>query len=211
MAINLSDLQDIDFTDIGTWPQWFKVAMTFVVFCGLVFAGYNFVVSDQIDELKKLQRQESQLRKVFLDRKAKAINLPLYREQLDEIERNFEIMLGQLPDKTEVPQLLIDITQAGLSRGLEFLRFEPKPTREGDFYVTLPINLTVRGGYHQLGGFVSDLAALPRIVSMGNISMEGKPSGILDVRAVIMTYRYQDEFGDADSKEKRERVRKVRN
>ncbi|MFT5110973.1 MAG: type IV pilus assembly protein PilO [Parasphingorhabdus sp.] len=209
MAIDFSELQDIDISDLSTWPQWFKVAMTFVVFFALIYAGYHFIVSAQLKELRQLEQQEKSLRQVFLDRKAKAINLPLYRQQLEEIERNFAIMVDQLPDKTEVPQLLIDITQAGLSRGLEFLRFKPNNTREGDFYETLPINLTVRGTYHQMGNFVSDLAALPRIVTMGNVIINGEPSGILNVRAVIRTYRYQDEFeirgGDSDA-----RVRKVR-
>ena len=210
MAIDFSELQDVDLTDLTTWPEWFKVAMTFVVFLALLYGGYHFLIGEQLRELNKLQVQEETLKKTFLDRKAKAINLPLYREQMIEIQRDFMVLIDQLPDKSEVPELLVDITQAGLSRGLEFLRFKPEATRDGDFYVTLPISLSVKGSFHQLGLFISDLATLPRIVTLGNLTVNGEPSGILNVSAEIKTYRYQDEFNDLKDTSENKRVRKVR-
>lgn len=193
MAINLSDLQDIDISDLDTWPQWFKVFGVFVVFAGILYGGYHFLISTQIEELDRLQREEQNLRTTFLDRKGKAINLPVYREQMEQMEETFGVLVDQLPDKTEVPQLLIDITQTGLARGLEFSLFRPQREQVGDFYSTLPIDLAVRGNYHQFGQFVSDLSALPRIVTLGNLSFQGQPNGQLSVSAVVRTYRYLDE------------------
>lgn len=193
MAISLSDLQDIDIADLSTWPQWFKVFGVLAVFAGILYAGYHFVVSTQIGELETLQREEQNLRTVFLDRKGKAINLPVYREQMERMEQTFGILVDQLPDRTEVPQLLVDITQAGLARGLEFSLFKPQREQVGDFYAILPIDLEVRGTYHEFGQFVSDIAALPRIVTLGNLNMQGQPNGNLAVSAVIKTYRYLDE------------------
>ncbi|GJL82402.1 MAG: type 4 fimbrial biogenesis protein PilO [marine bacterium B5-7] len=193
MAIDLSELRDIDIADIGSWPQWLKTIAVFAVFCGIVYAGYHFIVREQVEDLTRLETEEKNLRNVFLDRKAKAINLPVYREQMVEMEEMFGIMVDQLPDETEVPQLLDDITQAGLARGLELSRFKPLREQLGDFYSTLPFDLQVGGSYHQFGQFISDLAGLPRIVTMGNITMVGSPDGTLKVNAVVKTYRYLDD------------------
>ncbi len=209
MAINLSDLQDIDIADLSTWPQWFKSFAVLLVFGGILYAGYHFLVSVQLEELDRLEREEGNLRNVFLDRKGKAINLPVYREQLAEMEESFGILVNQLPDKTEVPQLLIDITQAGLARGLDFSLFKPQRERVGDFYATLPIDLRVSGTYHQFGQFVSDLSALPRIVTVGNLGMNGEPDGDLRVTAEIKTYRYLDE-NEATPTRNNQPVRTVR-
>ncbi len=209
MAINLSDLQEMDVADLSTWPQWFKAFVVMLVFGGILWAGYKFLVSTQIDELERLEREETNLRATFLDRKGKAINLPVYREQLTIMEESFGVLVDQLPDRTEVPQLLIDITQAGLARGLEFSLFKPQREQVGDFYATLPIDLSVRGTYHQFSQFVSDLAALPRIVTLGNLSMSGQPNGQLSVSAVVKTYRYLDE-PDAAASRNGKPVRTVR-
>lgn len=209
MAISLSDLQDIDIADLSTWPQWFKTVAVFVVFGGILYAGYHYVISTQIEELDRLEREEQNLRKTFLDRKGKAINLPVYREQMEKMQETFGVLVDQLPDKTEVPQLLIDVTQAGLARGLEFRLFKPQNEQVGDFYATLPIDLQVRGTYHQFGQFVSDLSALPRIVTLGNLSVQGQPNGSLGVSAVVKTYRYLDE-DEAGPTKGSETVRTVR-
>ena len=203
MAISLSDLQDIDVADLSTWPQWFKAFAVAVVFAGILYAGYHFLIDTQIKELARLEAEEQNLRTTFLDRKAKAINLPVYREQMAQMEETFGVLVDQLPDKTEVPQLLIDImidiTQAGLARGLEFSLFKPQREQVGDFYATLPIDLVVRGTFHQFGMFISDLSALPRIVTLGNLGIQGQPSGELSVTAVVKTYRYLDEEESAPS------------
>ena len=109
MAISLSDLQDIDVADLSTWPQWFKAFAVAVVFAGILYAGYHFLIDTQIKELARLEAEEQNLRTTFLDRKAKAINLPVYREQMAQMEETFGVLVDQLPDKTEVPQLLIDM------------------------------------------------------------------------------------------------------
>ncbi len=208
MAINLSELQDIDIGDLDTWPSWFRVFVVLLVFGGILYAGWHFQVSHQVADLDRLQREETNLRNVYLDRKGKAINLPVYREQLEQIEENFSDMVEQLPDETEVPQLLVDITQAGLARGLEFAQFKPGREERGDFYSTLPVDLSVRGSYHQFGNFVSDLAGLSRIVNIGNFSMSGSPQGRLSVSAVVRTYRYLgDDFQPRTQGGKTTRVR----
>ena len=209
MAINLSDLQDVDIADLGTWPDWFKGFMVSFVFLGLLYAGYHFIVSAQLDDVDKLKRQESELKTTFLDRKSKAINLPAYRDQMEQMRTSFGVLVDQLPDKNEVPQLLIDITQAGLSQGLEFRTFKPGAEQVGGFYATLPIDLEVQGDYHQFGAFVSELAALPRIVTIGNLTLNGSRTGELSVRALVKTYRYleDDESSSVKSNKKTRTIR----
>ena len=190
----LSDLRDIDVNDIPSWPTWIKLTASALICAGILFAGYWFIVKDQIEKLEKAQREEQNLKQVFLDKKALAINLPAYREQMQEIKDRFGVMLRQLPNKTEVPELLIDITQAGLVRGLQFVLFQPQNRRVADFYAELPISIKVNGSYHQLGEFVSDLAALPRIVTIGDIKLEPmKDSQLLQMSATTKTYHYLDE------------------
>lgn len=190
----LADIRDIDINDFSSWPIWFKIAMAAVICVLILFAGYWFIVKDQIADLERQQKQEAALKKTFLEKKALAINLEAYRQQMKEMQETFGAMLRQLPNKTEVPELLIDITQAGLGRGLQFQLFKPKGRRVADFYAQLPIDLKVSGTYHQLGEFVSDLAALPRIVTVGNLSLKPrKGSGLLDMSAVVSTYHYLDE------------------
>lgn len=190
----LRDLQELDFNDIGSWPLWLKVTGAAVI-CGAVLAaGYWFIIKDQYADLQKLQRQEAQLKDSYLKKKALAINLGAYRQQMKEIEDTFGVMLKQLPDKTEVPELLIDITQAGLGRGLQFQTFKPQRTRQEDFYAEMPISLAVSGTYHQLGEFVSDLASLPRIVTIGDLNLTPiKDTDRLTMSATTRTYHYLDE------------------
>lgn len=193
MAFNLDELNDIEISDIGTWPEWLRIAMAFVVFLGLLGGGYYFLVGKQLQDLAQLERQESELKRTYTRNKEKVINLPLYREQIEQIQGNFSVIAGQLPNRAEVPQLLIDITQAGLARGLEFRKFEPKEEQRADFYATLPIDISVVGTYHQFGQFASDLASLPRIVTLGDLNISGADNGRLTVNTVVNTYRYLDE------------------
>jgi len=124
-----------------------------------------------LTEHQQVQEKENALRQTFLDKKALAVNLPAYRQQMEEMQQTFGTLLRQLPNKTEVPNLLVDITQAGLGRGLNFVLFKPEKEKPLEFYAELPINIIVTGGYHQLGEFVSDIAALPRIVTVSNINI----------------------------------------
>jgi type IV pilus assembly protein PilO len=190
----LSDIKDVDFNDVPSWPLWLKITGTIVICIGILFAGYWFIVKGQIEGLEKAEAQERKLRQTFMQKKALAINLEAYRQQMTEMQERFGVMLKQLPNKTEVPELLIDITQAGLGRGLQFVLFQPQKRRVADFYAELPINIKVNGTYHQLGEFVSDLAALPRIVTIGDIQLAPiKGSPRLQMTATTKTYHYLDE------------------
>lgn len=190
----LSDLTLADLNNPANWPVWLKLTAAAVLAAFILVGGYWFLIQDQIASLERAENEEKQLRQSFLDKKALAINLEAYRQQMSEMQETFGVLLKQLPNQSEVPELLIDITQAGLARGLEFVQFKPEGLRQADFYSELPINLTVRGSYHQLGQFVSDLAALPRIVTIGDLSL--KPianSNRLQMAAVTRTYHYLDE------------------
>jgi type IV pilus assembly protein PilO len=204
----LSDLRDIDINDIPSWPTWVKMSATVILAGAILFAGYYFIVQHQIDDHDRAKNEEMRLRTQFADKKALAINLEAYRAQLEEIKDTFGIMLQQLPDKTQVPELLIDITQAGLGRGLLFEVFKPQNRRVADFYAELPINVQVVGTYHELGNFISDLAALPRIVTIGNLVIKPAGGGKLRMTAVTKTYHYLDEDTVAErraSKKKKQR------
>ncbi|MDH3280268.1 MAG: type 4a pilus biogenesis protein PilO [Gammaproteobacteria bacterium] len=190
----LSELRDLDFSEIGAWPSWLKISGIGAICVAILFAGYWFIVKDQLENLSRVEKEEQKLRQTYLSKKALAINLQAYRDQMKEMEETFGVMLQQLPDKTEVPELLIDITQTGLGRGLQFELFKPQKTRQADFYAELPINLRVTGSFHQLGEFVSDLAALPRIVTIGDIKLTPvKDQNRLRMEAVTKTYHYLDE------------------
>ena len=213
------NLGQIDFQDPASWPWWLKIVGALVVCAGILYAGYHFIIKDQIMVLEQAEKQELQLKATYEKKKALAVNLPAYREQMKEMKESFGVMLRQLPNQTEVPELLIDITQAGIARGLEFELFKPQSKRNADFYAILPINLKVKGTYHQFAEFVSDLAALPRIVTIGNITItRGKSTkskgGLLTMSAITQTYHYLDESeikaqADANtSKKKKKRVRK---
>ena len=201
----ISDLRDIDINDIPSWPAWVKVSATLVLSGAILFAGYWFIVKDQMIDLERQQAQETRLRTEFADKKALAINLEAYRQQIEEIKDTFGILLQQLPDKTEVPELLIEITQAGLGRGLQFELFKPQNRRIADFYAELPINLQVIGTYHELGNFVSDLAALPRIVTIGDLVLAPAGGKKLRMTSVTKTYHYLDDETIAQRKQQKKK------
>ena len=143
--------------------------------------------------MEKIERQELTLKDDFLKKKELAINLEAYKQQMVEMQERFGVMLRQLPNKTEVPELLIDITQTGLGRGLQFQLFQPRGKRVADFYAELPINIRVSGTYHQLGEFVSDVAALPRIVTIDDLVLAPARGNNLTMSAVAKTYHYLDD------------------
>jgi len=189
--MTLDDLKNIDVNDISSWPLPIKIVGIALISAGLLFLGYYFVIADELAQHEAEQKKEVALKETFLNKKALAINLPAYKQQMEEMQQTFGTLLRQLPNKTEVPNLLVDITQAGLGRGLNFVLFKPERERPQEFYAELPINIRVTGGFHQMGQFVSDLAALPRIVTVGNIDITTDPrSSILTMVAVARTYRY---------------------
>ncbi len=193
----IDDLRALDTSDPGRWPLPFRLAAIGLAFTAVVAIGvYMFVIKSDKPVLDRAEREETELRASFEDRQRKAANFDAYRAQLADIERDFGAMLRQLPGKTEVPSLLVDISQTGLGAGLQEQLFQPTGEIQKDFYAELPIKLRYTGSYHELGSFVSGIAALPRIVTLHDIDI--KPMGddafdelTLDVTA--KTYRYLDE------------------
>lgn len=194
------DINKLNFKDMGVWPAPFKVAAMAILFGVLLLAGYWFIWKDQMEALDQSRQEEQKLRTEFLDKKKQALNLDLYREQVKEIEQAFGALVRQLPNKSEMDALLTDINQAGLGRGLEFDLFKPSPETMRDFYAELPITVRITGSYHDLGRFVSDVAQLPRIVTLNNLAISQGKDGVLALDAVAMTYRYLDEEEIAKTK-----------
>jgi type IV pilus assembly protein PilO len=193
----IDELRSLDTNDPGRWPLPFRIGAIALLFVAVVaFGTYWFVVQQEMPLLEAAEREEVDLRTQFEDRQRKAANFDAYRAQLAEIERDFGAMLRQLPGETEVPSLLVDISQTGLGAGLEEVTFTPIAEIQKDFYAELPIRLRYTGSYHELGNFVSGIAALPRIVTLHDISIRPASSEqpdelTLDVTA--KTYRYLEE------------------
>jgi type IV pilus assembly protein PilO len=211
----LDELRSLDPRDPGRWPLPIRagaVAVYLVLLTG--FVTYFFVWSAQQPNLERYQDEEQKLRTEFKNKHAKAVNLEIYKQQLKDIERSFGAMLRQLPGRTEVPNLLVDISQTGLAAGLQEKLFQPGPEQRRDFYAELPIRIRLSGSYHQFGEFVSGIAALPRIVTLHDIeikpeSKDGYDQLTLDLTA--KTYRYLDEEEQAAAEaEKRKDAAKTR-
>jgi len=180
--------------DPGSWPLIPKITVLIGLFAAILLAGWWFVWNDQLTELETKQREEGTLKQQYLDKKRQAVNLDLYIQQLAEIDRSFGALLKQLPDKSEIEALLIEVNQAGLGRGLQFELFKPGQEQIKDFYAELPITVKINGGYHDFGAFAADIAKLPRIVTLNNISIAPvKDGGVLSLDATTKTFRYLDE------------------
>jgi type IV pilus assembly protein PilO len=192
--MKLEDLQAIDWNDFSQWPFAIKAIGVGVIAILILFAGFWFIIQDELQEYKTAQDKEEQLKTTFTNKKALAVNLPAYKQQMEDMNQTFGSLLRQLPNSTEVPDLLVDITQAGLGRGLNFNLFKPGKEKKKGFYAELPISIRVTGPYHQIAGFVSDVAALPRIVTISGITIsgggKGNRAGLLNMSATAKTYRY---------------------
>jgi type IV pilus assembly protein PilO len=193
--MDMSSLSDLDFAESGEWPLAIKM-LAILVLCALVWGGgYYYIIKDKQTELASLEQKEVQLKQEFVAKQAKAVNLEAYKEQMKEMKIQFASMLQQLPRKSEVADLLIDISRTGLVNGLVFQLFKPEGERPVDFYAELPINMKVTGDFHQFGEFVSAIAALPRIVTLHNFTLTPPAAGTgkmtMDITA--KTYRYFDE------------------
>ena len=194
-------LSDLDFNNIGGWPQQAKVVFCVLLAAFILIMAYLLLIRGKVDELRGLESQESTLRKQFEDEQGKAANLEPLRQQLAQMEQVLQQMLRQLPSKTEMPDLIIDIAQTALSSGLASELFQPGPETPKEFYAEKPIALRMLGNYHQFGAFVSGVASLPRVVilTMHDISLkpkEGKAitrGGPLELSGTVKTYRYLDE------------------
>lgn len=190
----LIELKQLDVNQAGNWPVPVKIAALIVLFIAIVAGGYFLIWQDQLDTLEKAQAEEETLRNTYVLKKRSAVNLPVMREQLREIEKNLTLLLRQLPDKSEMEALLIDINQAGLGRGLQFELFKPAAQETvNSFYAELPVAIRVTGGYHDIGAFASDVAQLSRIVTLNDINLKPGSDGRLILDAVAKTFRYLDE------------------
>jgi len=190
--MDFSELKNINLANIGTSPLWVKVLMIGVACLAILFAGYYLHHKDQLEDLKRVQAKELELRTTFENKAEKASNLELYKVQLEEMRRTFGTLLRQLPSKTEIPALIVDISQTGLASGLEIELFKPQGESKKEFYAEKAIALRVKGDYHQFGAFASDIAALPRIVTLHNISLTPSDNK-MTMTAEVKTYRYLDE------------------
>jgi type IV pilus assembly protein PilO len=191
----LEDLRTLDPKQPGNWPWPIKAGALVLVFIAIQALAGFFLWKDQSDAIEKGREDVAKQKDTFLEKKKLAVNLDAYKQQRAEIEQSFGALLKQLPNKSEMDALLIDINQAGLGRGLQFDLFKPSEKENfTEFYAELPVNLKVTGNYHDLGAFASDVAKMPRIVLLTDVKVDppGK-EGTLSMEAVAKTYRYLDD------------------
>jgi len=187
------DFQDLNPKDVGTWPLVPRVAILLALFLLILLGGWWFFWDEQLVSLENKQQTELKLRDEFVAKKKLAVNLDLYVQRLNEIDRSFGALLKQLPNKSEVEALLVEINQAGMGRGLQFELFKPGAEQVKDFYAELPINVRLTGSYHDFGAFAGDIGKLSRIVTLNNIAIaQGKDGGLV-MDAITKTFRYLDE------------------
>ncbi len=206
--INLSEI-DLDINNIGSWPMPIKIILIAIVSIGVLVGGYFLDLQSQNELLDRSRVKETTLKKEFEKKQAKAANLDAYKKQMVEMKESFGTMLRQLPSKTEVENLVDEITQTGLTSGVEFKLFKPETERFIEFYAEKPISIEIVGSYHQFGEFISGVAALPRIVTMHNITIKSSKTGELSLTAIAKTYRYLDEVElQAQAKKKRKKKKR---
>ena len=188
------DLKTLDTKQPGNWPWPVKLAAFVTIFIAIQVGAYFLLWQGQAEQIEKGRNDVARQKDVFLEKKRLAVNLEAYKQQRAEIEQSFGALLKQLPNKSEMDALLIDINQAGLGRGLAFELFKPAE-RENltEFYAELPVNIKVTGGYHDLGAFASDVAKMPRIVLLTDLKIDPPKDGVMAMEAVAKTYRYLDE------------------
>ncbi|MEO8809252.1 MAG: type 4a pilus biogenesis protein PilO [Rhodanobacter sp.] len=213
-----SDLQNLDRNNVGGWPQPIKIFFTVLLCSVVLLAGWYFFVSNQQDDLNTLVNKENTLKQDFATKQAKSVNLEALQQQLDEMQDMLRQLLRQLPSKTEMPELLIDISQTAQSAGLETELFEPGPETPKDFYAEKPIKLRFVGTYHQFGTFISGVASLPRVVilTLHDVSLTPKAAtkagtagtGQLVLQGTVKTYRYLDDEESAAASSKKPGAKK---
>jgi len=216
--MNLSEINfnDINIQEAGDWPPAGKALLMVLVVAMVLGAGYYFLISDQLNQLDTVEREEQTLRQEFIEKQRVAANLEAFRSQLKQMETDLEVLLRQLPTGTEMPDLLENVSNTGKKNGLEFELFKPEAEQPRDFYAAKPITIKAKGSYHQFGAFVSGVAALPRIVTLEKATLtsataaKGAKSGSsggggkgatvnepLIIEATLQTYRYMDENNTA--------------
>jgi type IV pilus assembly protein PilO len=191
--MTLDELRRLNIRDAGNWPLLPKVAVLVAIFVAIVVAGLFLDWKDQWEALGKAEQVEVGLKTQYTEKKKRAINFDLYVQQLNEVEQSFGALVKQLPNRSEIDALLTDVNQAGLGRGLQFELFKPAAQeRMADFYAELPINIKITGNYHDMGAFASDIAQLPRIVTLNDVAISSD-KGSLSMEAVAKTFRYLDD------------------
>jgi len=196
----VEELKSLDINDVGRWPLLFRASVIVVVFVAVLGLGIYFaIIKDLRPQLQRAQEDEQTLRVTFENKQRKAANYDAYKAQLGQIEQSFGTMLRQLPGETEIPSLIVDVSQTGLASGLQEKLFQPQPEIPKDFYAEKPIKIRLSGGYHEIANFVSGVASLPRIVTLHdiNITPEGQDEfDRLSLEVTAQTYRYLDEEAD---------------
>lgn len=194
--MKFSDINDLDFENAGNWPKSVKAGAIALLCISIILVGYFIDTQSQLDALDAQKQQELELKQLVEIKTAKAANLQAYQQQMKEMENSFGSLLKQLPSRNEVAELLTDITQTGIASGLEFELFKPKTELPSEFYAELPIELKVKGRYHEIGKFMGGLATLPRIVTLHDFKISNASkdkNGDLLMEATAKTYRYLDE------------------
>ena len=191
--MTLDDLNKLDLKTLADWPLPTKLAALGLLCVAIVLAGWWFDWRGGMETLDAAKQKETELRSVYSTKKNQAINLEAYTKQLADIEQAFGALLKQLPNKQEMDALITDVNQAGLGRGLQFDLFKPDAETVSEFYAETPIHVKVTGGYHDIAAFVSDVSKLSRIVTLQNIAMEPAKDGVLNMDAIVKTYRYLDD------------------
>ena len=188
-----NDFRNLNPKEVGAWPLAPRIATLIGLFALVLAAGWFLVCNEAIETLELKQQEETKLRDDFLNKKRQSVNLDLYVQQLNEIDRSFGALLKQLPNKAEVESLLIEVNQSGMGRGLQFELFKPSPEIVKDFYAELPISVKLTGNYHDFGAFAADIGRLSRIVTLNNVAITPAKDGTLTMDAVTKTFRYLDE------------------
>ncbi len=198
------NINELDFNNIGAWPQQAKLVFCVLVGLFILVMAWFLLIKGRSEELAGLERQEADLRRDFEDKAGRAANLEPLKQQLAQMEQVLQQMLRQLPSKTEMPDLIIDVSQTALSSGLTNELFKPGPETPREFYAEKPIALRMIGNYHQFGAFVSGVASLPRVVilTMHDISLKPKANGALELSGTVKTYRYLDDEETAEQEKK---------
>jgi type IV pilus assembly protein PilO len=198
MALNFNAIADefkrTNWKDAGTWGAAPKIVVLLAILVGVPVAGFFVFNQGQIEELEAGQQKEVKLKEEYVNKKKQAINLDLHRQQLREIDTQFGALLKQLPNKSQMDALLVDINQAGLGRGLQFELFKPAGAEQRrEFYAELPIDVRVTGTYHDMGAFASDVGQLSRIVTLKDVQIVASKDGNLTMDAIARTFRYLDD------------------
>jgi type IV pilus assembly protein PilO len=193
----VEELRSLDVNDVGRWPPVFRAAVIAIVFVAVLGLGVYFtIVKDRSPQLERAKAEEKVLSDVFENKARKAANYDAYRAQLTQIEQSFGTMLRQLPGETEIPSLIVDVSQTGLAAGLQEKLFQPQPEIPKDFYAEKPIKIRFSGSYHEIANFVSGVAALPRIVTLHDMNITPENQDAFDqlsIEVTAQTYRYIDE------------------